>query len=84
MTEWQPMATEPNDGEFRLYGLFVTNNVNGFTWFETHYVALNDDGQLVEPSGDNFDDWAFDDFKVWADVPQPLDVPATLKVDECS
>lgn len=70
--KWQPMATEPNDGKFRLYGLHVTNR-SGFTFFEAHYVALNDDGQLIEPSGDNFDDWAFDDFIVWADVPQPID-----------
>lgn len=76
MNEWQPMTSEPNDGKFRFYGLFVEHNKTGFEWFEAHYVAQNDDGQLILPSGDNFDDWAFDDFTVWADAPTPPPHPA--------
>ena len=74
---WQPMATEPRDNRFRLYGLNVTNNRTGFTWFEVHYVAQDDDGQMVEPSGDAFSDWSYDDFEVWADAPQPPQSDAT-------
>jgi len=69
---WQTMDTEPNDGAFRLYGLFVTNNQTGFTWFEVHYVALDYEG-LKHPSGDNFDDWGFDDFVCWAPAPPPME-----------
>ena len=67
--EWQPISTDPNDGAYRFYGLYVTNNKTGFRWFEAHYVALDDGGQLLHPSGDNFDDWAYDDFEVWAPAP---------------
>lgn len=73
LVTWQPMDTEPNDGEFRLYGLYVHSNVSDQWWFEVHYVAMDDGGQLVLPSGDNFDDWAFDDFICWA--PAPANVP---------
>ncbi len=71
MTDWQPIAAAPRDGRFCLYGLHV-RNAAGFRWFEAHYVALNDDGELIEPWGDAFSTWHYDDFEVWADVPQPL------------
>ena len=67
---WQPMATEPGDGAFRLYGLHVRNKT-GFEGFEVHYVARNDEGEMVEPSTDSFTPWSFEDFEVWADAPQP-------------
>lgn len=66
--EWQPIATDPNDGAYRFYGLHVTGPT-GYTWFEAHYVALDDTGQLLLASGDNFDDWAYDDFEVWSPAP---------------
>lgn len=66
---WHPMSTHPYDGNFRLYGLHVTNN-NGFKWFDVHYLAM-DDGQLVEPCGDYFSNWNFEDFEVWADASPP-------------
>lgn len=68
--EWQPMSTEPCDGRFRLYGLHVALR-SGFRWFEVHYVARDEEGQLLHPSGDSFSDWQFSDFEVWADAPQP-------------
>jgi hypothetical protein len=71
MTEWQPMETEPGDGAFRFYGLHCEHNRTGFKWFEVHYVALDDTGQLVEPSGDSFSTWAYDDFEVWCEAPLP-------------
>lgn len=68
--DWQKMDTEPNDGNFRLYGLHVKNRA-GYRWFEVHYIRVDDDGTLIEPSGDNFSTWEYDDFEVWANVPQP-------------
>ena len=68
MSEWHPMPA-PRDGNFRFYGLHVSNNRTGFRWFEAHYVAEDDTGQMVEPSGDSFSDWSFEDFEVWADAP---------------
>lgn len=70
VSDWQPMATEPGDGAFRLYGLHVKNKT-GFEWFEVHYVARNDEGEMVEPSTDSFTAWSFEDFEVWADAAQP-------------
>jgi len=72
VAEWQPMNTEPNDGAFRLYGLHVYNISHNIShsWLEIHYVALNEEGQLILPSGDNFDDWAFNDFECWAPAPR--------------
>lgn len=76
MNEWQPMNTEPNDGAFRFYGLHC-KSADGFEWFEAHYVSLNNEGQLVLPSGDNFDDWAFADFECWVPAPTP---PLTQRI----
>lgn len=70
MSTWNPMDTEPRDGAFRLYGIHV-KHINGSEWFEVHYVAKDDDGQMIEPSGDAFSDWSFEDFEVWADAPSP-------------
>lgn len=74
MTYWQPIETEPGDGEFRLYGLNV-QHTNGLEWFEVHYLRQDQDtGQMIEPSGDNFDAWSFEDFIVWADPPLNKDM----------
>lgn len=67
---WQPIETAKRDCNFRFYGLHVTQT-NGFTWFEAHYVAEDSQGQMIQPSGDNFDDWAYEDFEVWCDAPAP-------------
>jgi len=68
--EWQPISTLDHDrlDEFRLYGLFVYSGP--LEWFEVHYVALDDTGQLVEPSGDSFTGWNLEDFEFWTDVPE--------------
>jgi hypothetical protein len=68
--EWQDIETAPKDGRFRLYGLTVNSSRIG-EFFEAHYLALTEDGELVHPSGDLFDDWHYNDFEVWADIPQP-------------
>lgn len=68
MTLWAPIKTEPDDGNFRLYGLWVTHR-NGHSWFEVHYVA-HVDGELIEASGDQFSTWSFEDFELWAPAPQ--------------
>lgn len=65
---WQDISTAPNDSDFRFYGLHV-NHKDGSSWFEAHYVAWDDDGNMVLPSGDNFDDWAYSDFEFWAPSP---------------
>lgn len=71
MTEWQPMSSEPGDGNFRFYGVHVQNK-SGFKWFEAHYVARDDEtGEMISPSGDHFSEWSYEDFEVWADAPQP-------------
>ena len=70
---WKP-GFGPNDGKFRLYGLYVNHSGLGQV-FEVHYVALDEDGQLILPGGDNFDDWHFTDFECHMDVPTP---PAAL------
>lgn len=67
---WRDIATAPNDSSFRWYGLHVQHTA-GHGWFEAHYVCHDDDGQMRLPSGDNFDDWAFIDFEVWAPAPLP-------------
>lgn len=79
MTEWQPMQNEPGDGAFRLYGLHVRNR-SGFVWFEAHYVARDDGGQMIEPSGDSFASWSFEDFEVWAEAPEPPEQKAAASV----
>jgi len=75
MSEWQPIVTAPQDGAFRLYGLQVQHN-RGHCWFEVHYLALVD-GELIHPSGDLFDDWAYEDFERWAEAPTWPAVPQT-------
>ena len=67
--DWQPMNTAPTDGKFYLYGLHVSRNRHG--WFEVWYLAMDEEGQLVESSGDRFSTWNYDDFEVWAPAPQP-------------
>lgn len=69
--EWQPIATAPNDGSFRLYGLHVRSRSLPAGWFEVYYLALDEDGALLETSGDPFGTWTYDDFEVWADAPAP-------------
>jgi hypothetical protein len=66
--QWQPIETEPDDGSLRLYGLHV-RHADGHNWFEIHYLSRADDGEMIQPSGDNFVDWTFDDFEVWAEAP---------------
>lgn len=78
MTQWQPMRTEPQDGNFRLYGLNV-NHRNGHSWFEVHYLAYVD-GEMIEPSGDNFTDWSFENFEMWAPAPQFIAADGTSAV----
>ena len=68
--DWQPMNTAPTDGKFYLYGLHV-NSRNRHGWFEVWYLAADEEGQLVESSGDRFSTWNYDDFEVWAPAPQP-------------
>jgi hypothetical protein len=81
MAEWHPIARDPRDGKFRFYGLFVKNERTGFKWFEAYYVAEDDDGQLIDSSGDHFSDWTMDDFQFWADAPpQPPDPVSTAKL----
>jgi len=70
MTDWKTIDTEPSDGKYRFYGLIVKHR-NGHRWFEAHYLALDEEGVLLEPSGDIFSCWAFDDFEYWADAPAP-------------
>lgn len=70
MTEWHKIGSEPRDGNFRFYGLHVTNK-RGFRWFEVWYVVMGEGGTLLDSSGDVFSTWSYDDFEVWADVPQP-------------
>lgn len=67
---WRPIETAPNDSAFRWYGLHVTH-ASGYSWFEAHYVQHDDDGQMRLPSGDDFSDWAYDDFECWAPAPAP-------------
>jgi hypothetical protein len=66
--EWRDISSEPNDGKFRFYGLHVQHDGLGRV-FEAHYIAMDEDGQLILPGGDNFDDWHFTDFEVWCDAP---------------
>jgi hypothetical protein len=68
--EWQPIKTAPTDGKFYLYGLHV-NNRGGHSWFEVWYLSRDEDGELIETSGDQFSTWSYDDFEVWAPAPQP-------------
>jgi hypothetical protein len=70
MTDWQPIETAPNDGNFRLYGLWVRGRAG--TWFEAYYLARDeDDGRMLETSTDIFSAWSFEDFTHWADAPAP-------------
>jgi hypothetical protein len=75
-SEWQPIATEPNDGDFRLYGLHVSHR-SGHQWFEVHYLAWEDGGDMIDPAGDTFSDWCHSDFEFWAPAPKmPVSVCA--------
>lgn len=66
---WQDIGTAPNDSSFRWYGLHVQHI--GHDWFEAHYLSHADNGEMIEPSGDNFTDWAFIDFEFWCAAPSP-------------
>lgn len=82
--DWQPIETAPMDGAYRFYGLHVHNNHTGYRWFEAYYVALDTvDGQLMHPNGDNFSDWTYEDFEVWAPAP-PLPSPESASEDRKS
>lgn len=70
---WQPIASAPNDSGLRWYGLHV-QHTKGHSWFEAHYLSHDDDGQMREPSGDDFTDWAFSDFEFWCAAPPPPQV----------
>lgn len=65
---WQPMTTCPNDDAFRFYGLHV-KHTNGSSWFEAHYLSWSDEGTMLLPSGEVFDDWAYSDFEYWTATP---------------
>ena len=69
---WQPMDTAPDDGDFYLYGVNVTNNKTGAKWFEVWYLARDDEGHMIDPSGDYFSEWSHDDFECWAKAPAPV------------
>ena len=68
MSGWQPISTEPNDGDFRFYGLWVKHK-DGSEWFEVHYLAWEDGGDLIMASNDVFGDWSHSDFEFWAPAP---------------
>lgn len=74
MSDWKQLPA-PGDGKFRLYGLTV-NHKESDQFFECYYLAIDEGGDLVHPSGDVFDDWSLNDFEVWADAPQPYDPEA--------
>jgi hypothetical protein len=67
-SQWQPIATEPNDGNYRLYRLTV-NHRDGTSWGEVHYLAWEDGGDMIDASGDKFSDWSHSDFEHWAEAP---------------
>lgn len=67
---WKPISTAPNDSGFRWYGLYV-KHTTGAEWFEAHYLSHDDDGQMIESSGDHFTDWEFSDFEFWCAAPAP-------------
>ena len=66
---WQPIETEPGDGNFRFYGLHIVSKQ--MTWFEAYYLARNEEGEMVQTCGDPFSEWSFEDFEVWAPAPVP-------------
>lgn len=70
---WQDIASAPNDSDFRWYGLHVKHR-GGHEWFEAHYIAHDDNGQMIEPNGDGFTDWSFENFEFWCNAP-PLPAP---------
>lgn len=68
MIEWQPIGKDPCDGKFRLYGLHVKHRT-GSEWFEAHYLSFDSSGEMLEPSGDIFTDWSWNDFEVFSECP---------------
>lgn len=72
MTVWQPIESDPSDGNFRLYGLNLKDK-HGNEWFEVHYLAQDiTDGLMRQPNGD-VAKWSWEDFEVWADAPMRSD-----------
>jgi hypothetical protein len=71
MSEWQSMYTAPTDGDFYLYGLTVKHR-DGRSWFEVHYLALINGGDMIEASGDIFTEWSHSDFEYWSPAPAHL------------
>jgi hypothetical protein len=66
--EWQPIETEPSDGDYRLYGLHVRGI--GDEWLEIHYLAWGDGGNMIDAAGDYFSEWSHSDFEFWAPAPE--------------
>ncbi len=70
MSDWQPIATAPKDGETRLYAVEV-HGAKGASWWEYYALYLDDDSELNEISGDPFTTWSLEDFTHWMPLPQP-------------
>jgi len=71
--EWQPIETAPEEGVLHLRGLWVyTLNSAGKkfpAYFQADCGVMNDDGDFVSASGDDFG-WSADDYDWWMPMPQ--------------